>query len=187
VSCVNLSPPGGDWGNAPPRRASRHPSHRFGSRCRMVRTTRTVTSRGSQPYGAPRRDAAVFVNQGAFHRGESSSFHFWETLKVAFLSRGPADFLDQRLESGLCDESGFDESISFSGRTSTFYPRCRCLVWTTKQDDSEVGLSVRNEPLTRGAPNGFCNPTFAGRCAGQAQPLFGVPPGPAAGSGGGSF
>jgi len=48
------------------------------------------------------------VNQGAFHRGESSSFHFWETLKVAFLSRGPADFLDQRLESGLCDESGFD-------------------------------------------------------------------------------
>jgi len=63
----------------------------------MARTTRTVASRGSQPYGVPRRDAAADVSQGAFCRWRS----FRHSLEAAFPSRCPADFLGRRLEVGF--------------------------------------------------------------------------------------
>jgi len=68
-----------------------------GRAARMARTTHTVASRGSQPYGAPRRDAAADVSQGAFCRWRS----FRHSLEAAFPSRCPADFLGRRLEVGF--------------------------------------------------------------------------------------
>lgn len=68
-----------------------------GRAARMIRTTRTVASQGLEPYGAPRRDAAADLSQGAFCRGDPLGL----SLEVAFSSRRPADFLDRRLEVGF--------------------------------------------------------------------------------------
>jgi len=139
-SRVDSSPLGGD-GKIPLLGCFSTPtSPAWDSRSRMVRKTRILASQDSCSYDVPRRDAAAFKNQGAFHRGDPSGLRQKMPGGSLPFTRPRRPF-ESTFGSGLCDEKRrrFFDRASLSGRTSTSLRRRRCLVWTTKHAGSDVG------------------------------------------------